>query len=349
MNDINTKDIFAAFKRSGKKHILITGAKGSGKTTLARALAGEKCAGFESYALPRERVIIRNRLSGEEGIIGKYDDALGKMKCCPGGFDVGIKAIDDALCCDGAILLDEIGYLESDAPDFQRAVNELLDRKSVILTVRKDKTDFILSLTERDDVFVFDTDILRGGLGCVIMASGFSRRYGANKLLCDFGGKKLIERAIEATDGIFSKRVVVTRYEEIARICENSGVEYVLHSQPDRSDTVKLGLGKMTDTKGCMFMPCDQPLIKRKTVMDIAEGFLSDERIWRICSNGEVGMPVIFPRGLYGELMALKEGGGSSVIKKHPEMVSFFETDKNEELLDADTPEILRFLEKQYL
>jgi len=350
MNEINVNEVFAAFKRSGKKHILITGKKGSGKTTLAHALAGERCAGFETYAVPGKEVVLRHRLTDESSVIGLYDEALGRMKTAESGFLLGIKALQSAKEYEGDVLLDEIGYLESEAYDFQRAVASLLDAKSAVLTVRKERTDFIKSLLRRDDVFALDTDVLGGGVGCVIMASGYGERFGGNKLLCDFGGKKLIERAILATDGIFSRRVVVTRYKEIADICEMEGVECVIHDLPRRSDTVKLGLEKMYGTAGCMFCPCDQPLLDRRSVLGIAEGFaLQKEQIWRLGCRGVGGAPVIFPRKLFPELLSLEGGGGSAVIKDHPDMVCFFEAYNKDELADVDTPEELEKLAKQYL
>ena len=36
-------------------------------------------------------------------------------------------------------------------------------------------------------------------VGCVIMASGLSRRFGANKLLADFCGQPMLCRAFAAT------------------------------------------------------------------------------------------------------------------------------------------------------
>ncbi len=174
------------------------------------------------------------------------------------------------------------------------------------------------------------------------MASGHSRRFGSNKLLADFDGVTLVERAILATDGIFRKRVVVTRYPEIVRICARLGVECVLHSLPDRRDTIRLGLEQMEDMQGCMFVPSDQPLLKRETVAALAETFTADRSsIWRLSSGGEVGMPVVFPRELFCELSSLTHGGGASIIKKHPELLRLFEIENRAELLDADTPEKL--------
>ena len=58
--------------------------------------------------------------------------------------------------------------------------------------------------------------------GAVIMASGFSRRMGENKLLLRYNGKTLIENITEkilACD--FHKIVLITSYQEIEDIFRN--------------------------------------------------------------------------------------------------------------------------------
>ena len=80
-------------------------------------------------------------------------------------------------------------------------------------------------------------------VGCVIMASGLSRRFGTNKLLADFCGQPMLCRAFDATatPGI-AARIVVTRSEEVQALCRAQGVPVLLHSLPGRNDTVRLGL-----------------------------------------------------------------------------------------------------------
>ena len=49
-------------------------------------------------------------------------------------------------------------------------------------------------------------------VGCVIMASGLSRRFGANKLLADFCGQPMLCRAFAATatEGFACATIAVT-------------------------------------------------------------------------------------------------------------------------------------------
>ena len=118
-------------------------------------------------------------------------------------------------------------------------------------------------------------------VGCVIMASGLSRRFGTNKLLADFCGQPMLCRAFAATatPGI-AARIVVTRSEEVQALCRAHGVPVLLHSLPGRNDTVRLGLSALLEQQpelsGCMFLPGDQPLLRRETVEAMTERFCQE-------------------------------------------------------------------------
>ena len=129
-------------------------------------------------------------------------------------------------------------------------------------------------------------------VGCVIMASGLSRRFGANKLLADFCGQPMLCRAFAATatPGI-AARIVVTRSEEVQALCRAQGVPVLLHSLPGRNDTVRLGLSalleQLPELNGCMFLPGDQPLLRRETVEAMTECFCRDRKsvVWKECRS----------------------------------------------------------------
>ena len=200
-------------------------------------------------------------------------------------------------------------------------------------------------------------------VGCVIMASGLSRRFGTNKLLADFCGQPMLCRAFDATatPGI-AARIVVTRSEEVQALCRAQGVPVLLHSLPGRNDTVRLGLSalleQLPELSGCMFLPGDQPLLRRETVEAMTERFCQERlypaewEIFRLGAVAEndpaplVGSPVLFGSSFFPELLTLPENkGGNVLLKKYPAQVRTVYIADSAELLDADTPEVLQQLE----
>ena len=183
-------------------------------------------------------------------------------------------------------------------------------------------------------------------IGCVIMASGLGKRFGSNKLMADFHGKPMIQRALEATAGLFDKRVVVTRHEQVAALCQEQHVDVVLHDLPNRNDTVRLGLEALGDLDACMFLPGDQPLLRRETVAMLLERRKENpDSIIRPAYEDTEGSPVLFPSWAFPELKTLPEGkGGGVVMKKYPHAVCRVAIANPFELADADTPETLELL-----
>ena len=183
-------------------------------------------------------------------------------------------------------------------------------------------------------------------IGCVIMASGISRRFGENKLLVDFEGQTLIERVLLLTDGeLFSRRIVVTRTEEVARICKMRGIEVILHEYSGRGDAVRLGMERLTDgtsgLDGCMFIPCDQPLLQKKSLVRMINKFSEESgKMIQLAYKENRGAPVLFSADYFQELMQLPpEKGGNYIMKKYPDQVDLVQAEYESELFDMDTRE----------
>lgn len=206
-------------------------------------------------------------------------------------------------------------------------------------------------------------------VGCVIMASGLSCRFGANKLLADFCGQPMLCRAFAATatPGI-AARIVVTRSADVQALCKTHGVPVLLHSLPGRNDTVRLGLSalleQLPELSGCMFLPGDQPLLRRETVETMTALFScnkqpsatewqkeTEREIFRLGAMVEndpvplIGSPVLFGSSFFSELLTLPENkGGNVLLKKYPAQVHTVCIADSAELLDADTPAALQQL-----
>ena len=185
-------------------------------------------------------------------------------------------------------------------------------------------------------------------IGCVIMASGMARRFGSNKLLHDFQGAPVMSRILRTMSAApLAAKVVVTRHLEIEAMCQALDIPVVLHDMPLQSDTVALGVTALLemcpDMTGCMFAASDQPCLGGESVADLCEAFQREpEKIWRMSWQGIAGNPVVFPKFMFNELLHLPpDKGGGAVIKKHPELVRTVEAQREQELVDVDTPEIL--------
>lgn len=186
-------------------------------------------------------------------------------------------------------------------------------------------------------------------LGCVIMASGQGKRFGGNKLMASFRGQPMIARILAATEGIFDRRVVVTRHEDVAAFCRERGVEAVLHNQPNRNDTVRLGLEAVGQVDGCLFCPGDQPLLRKDTVAALVSAWQAESKfIWRTAYENQPGAPILFPKWAFEELRTLPEGkGGGFLAKKYPKRVRLHPVRDRLELMDVDTRETLMELSER--
>ena len=199
-------------------------------------------------------------------------------------------------------------------------------------------------------------------IGCVIMASGLSRRFGSNKLLADFAGQPMLCRAFAATaTPLLAARVVVTRSAEVKVLCEQHSIPVIFHTLPGRNDTVRLGLSALLETQpglaGCMFLPGDQPLLTIQSVEAVVRAFYSTKKrdICRLsyteadASVPIAGSPVLFGRSYFSQLLQLPEGkGGSVVLKQYPERIQNVPARHRLELADADTPQALAQLEEAF-
>lgn len=99
------------------------------------------------------------------------------------------------------------------------------------------------------------------------MASGVGARFGGNKLMAELCDVPLVGYVVRATDGLFSRRVVVTRHSDVAALCETLGAQVILHDEPCRNDTVRLGMEGMDGCDTVTFVQGDQPLIRPASIV----------------------------------------------------------------------------------
>ena len=134
-------------------------------------------------------------------------------------------------------------------------------------------------------------------IGCIIMASGLSERYGRNKLLEKLDGREIILHAAACLTAAGLSPLAVTRSAEVKALLDREGICCILHDRPKKSDTIHAGLEHLgPDRAGWLFLPGDQPLVRPASVRRMAEEFLKHPaRAVRLGFGETAGSPVLFP------------------------------------------------------
>lgn len=310
--------VITFFKMSDKKHLFITGDRGSGKSYLLNSILNQtKDATYMSdffnfnYLLSRRtdtpEVVIKSNLidDGKEYVIGRPRTLTpvspkkgNNMTSVADGFiNCACPAIMKHLMTsdDSVFVIDELGYLESSCIPFQESIKSLLDNSRVLAVIRKQSTEFLDSIKNRSDVLLIDIDNTFSSISCIIMASGMSKRFGTNKLLASFNNNTLFENAINISRFVsFGKTLAVTRHDELVQICEREHIHCIKHNMPYRNDMVHLGVShiikesccqKNNCTQGILFLPSDQPLITKTSLQLLCLLFIYYNSSYFACNS----------------------------------------------------------------
>lgn len=174
----------------------------------------------------------------------------------------------------------------------------------------------------------------------VLLASGFSKRFGENKLLLDLGGKPLFRHTADTVKacGIFENVLIVSQYDEILENAPGCIPLKNAHSNEGISASVKLGV-KNSDADHIMFFVCDQPFLGRETILDFYKKFIESGKGMGFMKYGEsYGIPAIFSTRYKCKILQLSgDTGAKSLSTKYPEDVFLYETENPSELKDCDT------------
>lgn len=188
-------------------------------------------------------------------------------------------------------------------------------------------------------------------IGCVVMASGLSARYGKNKLLEDLGGRTVIVHTVQnlAVAGLVP--LVVTRSDAVAALIDRAGVACVVHDGPLKSDTMRTGVEALPrDAAGFLFMPADQPLALPDSLRRLAVWFLENPTCAVRLGHGDTpGSPVLFPAACRDALLAYRgDRGGADVLREHHIPCDIVQVTHPWELWDVDTPEAMARVREIY-
>lgn len=164
-------------------------------------------------------------------------------------------------------------------------------------------------------------------IGIALLAAGASSRLGEPKQLLRFQDETLLRRAARTALQVENQKTVVVLganasiiHDEIADL----PVETIVNHdwQNGMSSSIKSGLRKLLEIEpelsAVVLMLCDQPFVTAQTLMNLVEKFAATKKSIVACEYEKmVGVPALFARAMFGELLDLKgEAGARFVIKK---------------------------------
>ena len=101
-----------------------------------------------------------------------------------------------------------------------------------------------------------DTAMDNRTVSCVLLAAGAGSRFGGGKLLAEFDGKRLFERAMNALpEELFARVAVVSGCEDILAESERRGFLAVRNDAPEKgvSLSIRLGLNAAKPCSTCVY------------------------------------------------------------------------------------------------
>ena len=188
-------------------------------------------------------------------------------------------------------------------------------------------------------------------IGCIILASGLSRRYGKDKLLEKLGDREVILHVADHLREAGLAPLAVTRSRAVEALLDRSGVRRVHHDGARKSDSMHAGIESLPlDTAGYLFMPADQPLVTPDSLRRLAERFgRCPSRAVRLGFGEAVGSPVVFPAAYREDLLAYAgDRGGMDVLRAKNAPCDVVQAGHAWELWDVDTPKSMERVKSVY-
>ena len=182
-------------------------------------------------------------------------------------------------------------------------------------------------------------------VGAIVLAAGFSSRFGSSKLLAGLsGGKSVFQQTVERIAEALPDLLIVTRPEMAAALQELTPGTSILsfeHAEQGMGATLAFAAQHIGDWDGCVVCLGDMPFIETSTYRRIAEQVTANS-IVTPTFDSRMGNPVAFGKNLFTELEALTgDSGGKRLTSMYPQAVRELQVSDPGILQDIDTLEEL--------
>lgn len=174
----------------------------------------------------------------------------------------------------------------------------------------------------------------------IIMASGYSKRMGRDKLLMDINGKKMVENIVKsALSSKLDEVILVYRNEEVKNAVEKYGIKSIYNKKAyiGQSQSIIVGV-KNAKHSNYMFLAADQPYVTSCHIDNMIRRFKEKKDKIIVSYTDTITVPIIFPNRFKKHLLDLNgDIGGRDIIKKNIEFTDFVQLENYKLLMDIDT------------
>ena len=182
-------------------------------------------------------------------------------------------------------------------------------------------------------------------VGAIVLAAGFSSRFGSSKLLAELSsGKTVFQQTVERIAEAFPELLVVTRPEMVTalqKLAQGTSILGFEHADQGMGATLAFAAQQIGDWDGCEVCLGDMPFIETSTYSLIAE-LVTVDSIVTPTFDSKMGNPVAFGKNLYTDLEALTgDSGGRRLTSMYPQAVRELRVSDPGILQDIDTLEEL--------
>lgn len=166
-------------------------------------------------------------------------------------------------------------------------------------------------------------------VAAILLAAGSSSRLGQPKQLLNYQGETLIERALRLAYEAGASpllAVVGANHEAIRAAVAGKDVVPVLNDTWNQgiATSIHAGLraleGLDSDASGALILTCDQPLLTAHHLGALLDCFRAQTAPCCVASAyaGTRGIPAVFPRSAFADLLALRGDQGARVLFRAP-------------------------------
>ncbi|MBT3529389.1 MAG: nucleotidyltransferase family protein [Gammaproteobacteria bacterium] len=180
--------------------------------------------------------------------------------------------------------------------------------------------------------------------GAIVLAAGFSRRFGGNKLNAKLSNNKTVfQQTIERLTESVPEVIVVSR-ADIAPILQpyHSDVRIFSGADQGMGSTLAFAIQQIQNWDACLICLADMPFINPASYRAIAD-LIEPNSIVVPSYSGQIGNPVAFSSEYFPELSCLQgDSGGRTLMKKHTENIIKLNLEDAGILQDIDTEDDLQ-------